>query len=127
RPEWLAAWSAGEAADIGSDAALARADERWQAALWRRLAEQLATGPEHPAAAFLQALEAAPKRRLPAELHVFCLPAMPPLYAQLLQQLGRWMNLRLYVLNPCREYWFELVDRQRLSRLALRGAAEHHE
>ena len=67
---------------------------------------------------------------LPAELHVFCLPTMPPLH------LGAAAGARpaastcsVYALNPCREYWFEVVDRRRLAYLAPReaGPALHHE
>ena len=56
-------------------------------------------------------------------MHVFALPGMAPLHMRLLQQLGRWIDVHLYVLNPCQEYWFDLVDRRRLSHLAARGRA----
>lgn len=125
RQDWLAAWSDGR--PVGKPP---HEDEAWQAALWRRIAQELGTGRQHPAAAFLRAVESqqgAPAAGLPAAAHVFCLPAMPPLYIDILRRLGRWMDLRLYVLNPCREYWFEVVDRRRLSYLALAGADGYHE
>ncbi|MGH9576626.1 MAG: exodeoxyribonuclease V subunit gamma, partial [Terriglobales bacterium] len=64
---------------------------------------------------------------LPERAHVFCLPALPPLYLEILRGLGRWTELQLYVMNPCREYWFEVVDPKRLTHLAAAGKAEHHE
>src|SRR5512140_1524051 len=42
RTDWLAKWQAGEAQ------AAALADERWQAALWQRIASELKLGAEHP-------------------------------------------------------------------------------
>ncbi|MEF7616551.1 exodeoxyribonuclease V subunit gamma [Aquincola sp. MAHUQ-54] len=126
RPEWLAAWRAGERADLGSPDAAVLADEAWQAALWRRITAEIGLAEADPALQMVQALAAggaalARERGLPAAAHVFCVPTMPPLHIGLLQQLGRWMELHLYVLNPCREYWFEVVDRRRLSHLAAQG------
>jgi exodeoxyribonuclease V gamma subunit len=128
RPQWLAAWSAGHAIPGLDDGA--RADEAWQAALWRRITAALGTHPEHPASAFFRAVEgagAAAVPGLPASVQVFCLPTLPPLYLDLLRQLARWVEVRLYVLNPCREYWFEVVDPRRLAWLASRQQALFHE
>ena len=67
------------------------------------------------------------RAKLPATAHVFCLPATPPLYLNILRELGRWIDVHLYVLNPSREYWFEIVDPKRLSYLKITAAAQHHE
>ena len=131
RPDWLALWSADKLADISRPGTAQHDDQRWQAALWRRIAAELGTAQQHPAVSFLAAVaslgEDARLRSLPASAHFFCLPAIAPLYLDILRQLGRWIDLRLYVLNPCREYWFDIVDRKRLSYLALRGEADYHE
>lgn len=127
RQDWLATWSDGRPSP---GAGAPHADEAWQAALWQRIAQELGTGRQHPAATFLRTVEAqqgTPAAGLPAAAHIFCLPTMPPLYIDILRQLGRWMDLRLYVLNPCREYWFEVVDRRRLSYLAIADPAGYHE
>lgn len=132
RPSWLADWSSNRLARIDNASAANLDDQAWQAALWRSITAQLGTEREHPAARFLRtvaAMEAAESHAiaLPEMAHVFCLPTMPPLYIDILCQLGRWMDLRLYVLNPCREYWFEIVDGQRLSYLAVKGNTAYHE
>src|SRR5574338_576779 len=116
RADWLAAWLAGRTRDLGED-------EAWQAALWRRMAADLGAGRRHPMAAFFEALEARGEAAipgLPRSAHLFCLPTLPPLYLEVLRRLARWMDLHLYVVNPCREYWFEIVDRKRLAWLAAR-------
>jgi exodeoxyribonuclease V gamma subunit len=55
---------------------------------------------------------------------------MPPLHLGLLQALGQCVDVQLYALNPCREYWLEVTDRRRLAYLAARAAPGeelHHE
>jgi exodeoxyribonuclease V gamma subunit len=134
RPACLAEWAEGRpTAMANANVATTTAEDiAWQAELWRRITTELGTEREHPAARFLCMVEAigvdAPNRfGLPETAHVFCLPTMPPLYIDLLRQLGRWVDLHLYVLNPCREYWFEIVDRKRLGYLAVKGEAGYHE
>ena len=133
RSDWLATWSAGRsvlqgAADAG---AMAPADEAWQAALWRRCSDELAAQSPPPLdllTRFGQVLDAAHKPAgLPDQAHVFALPTMPPLHIDLLHKMGRHLDLHVYVLNPCREYWFELVAPRQLSHLAARGSAQGHE
>ena len=132
RPDWLAAWLEGKPAYIANLDEARRDDERWQAALWQRIARDLGTGSRHPSTAFFEAMEAlgpdAPMRAgLPAVAHVFCLPATPPLYLDILTRLARFVDLQLYVLNPCREYWFDIVAPRRLAYLAAQGRVGHHE
>ncbi len=126
RPDWLQAWRDGRQA-VGE--AVALGDEAWQAALWQRIDAELGMHALHPAEAFIRALDQegsilARRAGLPHRVHVFALPDMPPLHMRLLHQLARWVDVQVYVLNPCQEYWFDLVDRRRLSHLAARGRAE---
>ena len=132
RPEFLEAWSAGRRAAIPNLEGAAAEDEAWQAALWRRLAKEIGTDREHPSVAFFRRIEtmsedAVRKAGLPQSAHVFCLPALAPMYLAILRRLARWTDLRLYVLNPCQEYWFEIVDPKRLTCLTAASRAEHHE
>lgn len=132
RPEWLAAWARSEFVDLGSSGASIKADQEWQAAMWRRLSEDVGAIERHPVSAFVQALEAPAGETgawtaLPPSVHVFSLPTMPPLHLGLLQSLARRIDVQVYALNPCQEYWFEVVDRRRLADLAAQGKAEHHE
>ena len=148
RPDWLEAWLRGESVVTGTSqgsVASASADQSWQAALWRRLCAELGvTEGQHPAQAFQCALDASVHAvsgagaasgavsgtvsdtasggpALTTSAHVFCLPTLPPLHLSLLQSLGRRIELHVYLLNPCREYWFEVIDRRRLAYLAARG------
>ena len=132
RPQWLEAWQKGEPAVLADAQESVRADEQWQAQLWRRISADLKLGQQHPARAFGRALERggpelARKRGLPARVHVFALPTMPPQHIELLELLARHIRIDAYVLNPCQEYWFDLVDGKRLALLAAHGRAVGHE
>lgn len=132
RPRWLEHWAAGEPALGGPATDAERADEAWQAELWRRIRAGLALRQEHPAALFLRRAAAMSEAELaaaglPQTVHVFGLPALPPLYLDILRELARVVDVRLYCLNPCREFWFEIVDPRRLSWLAARQADMFHE
>ncbi|WP_114811010.1 exodeoxyribonuclease V subunit gamma [Paraburkholderia kururiensis] len=155
RPEWLLQWQAGHsilAAAAGEAAAPAAGprlqlpgaseaqheDERWQAALWRALLQEVAgegrplADATPPAYRFLDVvrtldLDAVARARWPEAVSVFALPTMPPLHVALLRELSRWMDVRLYMLNPCREFWFDIVTEARLEALDAAGERDYHE
>ena len=132
RPDWLAAWREGRDVELTEPRDTAAADERWQAALWRRIAHDVGASTEHPSTTFCRAMARAGgdgvrEAGIPGMAHVFCLPTMPPLYLAMLRELGSYVDLRLHVLNPCREYWFDIVDARRQTSLAARGRLDHHE
>jgi exodeoxyribonuclease V gamma subunit len=154
RPEWLREWQQGrsifEAAPGGI--ALARApgsgqasnavreDERWQAALWRAVLAEVAqaeggasdgdtTPPAHRFLDLVRTLDldAVMRARWPASVSVFAPPTIAPLYIALLRELSRWMDVRLYVMNPCRQYWFDIVTKGRALALEAADALDYHE
>ncbi len=124
RPRWLDIWASARGSVLEAGAsAVEREDEAWQAALWRHIRDSLALRNEHPAQAFLRRVTVMSAAELaavglPATVHVFALPALPPLYLDMLRELARVVDVRVYVLNPCREFWFDIVDARRLSWLA---------
>lgn len=111
RPDWLLAWERGELLSLGEG-------EEWQAALWRRLADHPVP---HRARLLERLLEADPAAvaaaaRLPARLSVFGIASLPPAYLDVLRFLAQHLELRLCWLNPCREYWGEIVSARDLAR-----------
>ena len=88
--------------------------ERWQCSLWRRLQ---AEGGQHRGAV-LQSIVSRLQQSddlsaiLPERVSVFGLSIMPPLFLDYLQGLGRHVDVHLYVLSPCREYWGDLELRR---------------
>jgi exodeoxyribonuclease V gamma subunit len=151
RPQWLGAWQQGRsifeaapgaiALEQGSRASAAvREDERWQAALWRAVLAEVAPAngeasradPTPPAHRFLDLvrtldLDAVMRARWPASVSVFAPPTIAPLYVALLRELSRWMDVRLYVMNPCRQYWFDIVTKGRALALEAADALDYHE
>ena len=150
RPEWLQHWqaggsilaSAGGAIDangprLPNATAIQREDERWQAKLWRALLADLALDteardPTPPAYKFLTEspkldLDAVMKAEWPERVSVFALPTMPPLHIALLRELSRWIDVRIYAINPCREFWFDIVSEARVEQLELAGKLDFQE
>ncbi len=111
RPDWIAAWSAGRPLGLGDD-------EAWQMTVWQAL---LAASPrvakEHPRERFIATLRSSPewRDRLPRRLSLYCVESMPALYWEVFAALAEWIDLHVFVLSPCREYWGDIEQtRQRL-------------
>lgn len=110
RMELLVAWERGEhplhttpSADV----------ERWQAALWRalRASAKVTDGPV-PLTLF-EAVRRAPRKPLkddPPRCHLFGLSYMARAFQQVLAVLAQHMDVHLYVLNPCLEFWEDVAS-----------------
>ena len=112
RPDWIRAWDGGDAPN-------------WQARLWRRVVEAEAGAEGFPAHwvgaidAFRAAIEAgAGPAEWPRRATFFAVPALSPSYLDVLGAIGRRIDLRLFVLNPCREYWGDIYSRREIGRRA---------
>lgn len=115
RPDWLAAWSAGRWLGLGPD-------EAWQAELWRALLGDLPqVAAEHPRERFLTALRERPeaRARLPHRLFLFCVEAMAELYWAVFVALAQWIDVHVFVLAPCREYWGDIERLRKRLRLEI--------
>ena len=116
RPEWLQAWEAGE--NLKADS------QPWQPILWRALVNATdALGQSHYHRAnlyqsFIERLSSdTPPPGLPTRLFVFGISALPPRYLEALKALGKHVEVHLFVTNPCRYYWGDIVDPKWLHRL----------
>jgi len=108
RPDWIRAWEAGDAPN-------------WQARLWRQVmdaeAEGSATHWVGAIDAFRGALEGGARPEgWPLRATFFAVPALSPSYLDMLGAIGRRIDLRLFVLNPCREYWGDIHSRREIGR-----------
>jgi exodeoxyribonuclease V gamma subunit len=149
RPEWLLQWqkggsifASGAAHDTGprltGASAAQREDERWQGALWRTLLGEVGGGVHAahaatpPAYRFLDEvrsfdLDTIARAEWPESMSVFALPTMPPLHIALLRELSRWVDVRVYAMNPCREFWFDIVSAGRVEALDAAGRLDYQE
>lgn len=122
RPTWLARWEADERVEgIGES-------QQWQAPLWKALVElthQLNQPQWHRAnlyQRFISTLETATERPagLPERVFICGISALPPVYLEALQALGKHIDIHLLFTNPCRYYWGDIKDASYLARLLSR-------
>ena len=57
----------------------------------------------------------------PRRASFFAVPALSPSYLEMLCEAARGIDLHVFLLNPCREYWGEVRSRREIARRA-RGA-----
>ncbi|MEG1419735.1 MAG: exodeoxyribonuclease V subunit gamma [Citrobacter sp.] len=122
RPDWLTQWEAGKQVEGLGESQI------WQAPLWKALVEYTAElGQERWHRAnlyqrFIQTLENASEcpQGLPARVFICGISALPPVYLQALQALGKHIEIHLLFTNPCRYYWGDIKDPAYLAKLLAR-------
>jgi len=131
RPDWLMTWSSGGTIPDFRDQPGPEADEAWQRELWRSITREIGLDDMHPLQRFIAKIGKPGRPEsgagLPASAAIFAVPGIPPLYLQTLCRLSAGMDITLYLLNPCREYWFEIVPPRRLAYLERKKRAAHRE
>ncbi|HJV67350.1 MAG TPA: exodeoxyribonuclease V subunit gamma [Geomonas sp.] len=108
RPELVLGWEAGEG-------------DHWQAQLWRELTAGVQQ--KHRArllAEFRGAIASAAVPALP-RISVIGIPTLPPFHLEVLTRVAEKIEVNLFLLNPCREYWGQIVSERELARLEKRG------
>lgn len=122
RPEWLNSWESGQMLEGVGEA------QQWQAPLWAALVEytrELGQPEWHRAnlySRFISALENSHQRpaNLPDRVFICGISALPPVYLQALQALGKHIDIHLLFTNPCRHYWGDIQDYAFLAKLQSR-------
>lgn len=125
RADWLAHWQAGSdhwLDHTGQPQALPD-DQRWQPMLWRALRRDLpADQPSGSRAdihqAFIQACQqaAVAPPTLPRRILVFGVSSLPQQALEALNALSRFAQVQIYVLNPCRYFWADIIEGRQLLR-----------
>ncbi|WP_233236232.1 exodeoxyribonuclease V subunit gamma [Bordetella sp. LUAb4] len=140
RADWLDAWTRGQ--DVlprdGGPARPMPDAQRWQAALWRALLDDVlaqaeADGPGAgsayvaPSSDGRAAVHAAFMRRaaqlgdaspanLPRRIVVFGISTLPRQSLEVLAVLARWTQVLMCVNNPCEHYWADIIEGKDLLR-----------
>lgn len=125
REEWLTNWEAG--AGNGLNASL----ESWQQIIWQTLTAQHAN---HPAAIRRMAINelASAPDKLPNPLYIFAVNTLSPTQIEFFTALGQHIDVYLFFLNPCAEYWGDVIGDKALlkarlaSSIATLAADEQH-
>ncbi|MBW2330485.1 MAG: exodeoxyribonuclease V subunit gamma [Deltaproteobacteria bacterium] len=94
-------------------------EDHWQAVLWRELVKEDEKG--HRAGlgkAFLEAVEKSSTeiKGLPERISVFGISALPRFHMQIFAALSRFTQVNLFLMNPCREYWGDIVSDREMKR-----------
>lgn len=111
RPEMIALWEAGEAE---------RSEHhRWQASLWRELARR--TPGSHRVDQRRRLAEAVPSGvldagALPQRVVLFGVSYLPRFHLEIVADLSRVLDVHVFCLNPCREYWADIVSERAVQK-----------
>lgn len=114
RPAWAEAWMAGRSVS-GAPEAL----EGWQRGLWTRINRAAAAGPVRWTTLAQLLSEGAFKGlNLPPRIHVFGLSYVAEVYHRAFEAVADAVEVNLYSLNPCQEFWDDLPSETEARRLA---------
>ena len=109
RPDWIAKWRQGFTAPTNAES---QNSAIWQGILWAKAVAALDTTGK----SYVTLDEALGKRetlqgKLAKTIHVFALSHVAPIYHQVYKRIGGLpgINLHIYALNPCAEFWEDLV------------------
>jgi len=113
RPEMMVQWEAGKAG-------------HWQARLFRGVCRG------HPglhraslrdrALSILRGSPPGPGS-LPERISIFGISYLPPFHLQFMSEMSRHIPVSFFLMNPCREYWADIVTNRELKRIRERYAA----
>ncbi|MEY3220505.1 MAG: hypothetical protein RIT27_1862 [Pseudomonadota bacterium] len=125
RPDWIDNWKNNEHL---SD---------WQAKLWHIIQQDISnrhSQSTHRAALqkqFVQAVKNNDIKHFPPRLIIFGISALPPFYMDVFQALSQKGEVYFFVLNPCQEYWYDIVPNKAISKInekaPEKAALEHYE
>lgn len=125
RADWLADWAAGHdrLRDARGELQPLPPAQRWQPLLWRAIradldASQRASSRADLHRQFLAACNAPGQRpaALPRRLIVFGISALPQQFIEALAALAQHTQILLFVHNPCRHYWADIIEGKELLR-----------
>ncbi|MBU0480238.1 MAG: exodeoxyribonuclease V subunit gamma [Proteobacteria bacterium] len=113
RPEMILAWERG-------------AESNWQARLWRYLQgrDDCQRGVIHRAGLHGRCLAAihngtAAGVFAQGRFSVFGLSSIPPYHLDIMTALSATVDIHFFFMNPCREYWDDIVSGKRINKLAV--------
>ncbi|MCP4698256.1 MAG: exodeoxyribonuclease V subunit gamma [Gammaproteobacteria bacterium] len=130
RPEMIRAWEQDE-----------DEEKHWQAVLWRALRELLREEmPEHThRAALREQLFERLSKGFPDEteetnplagmkrISVFGISALPPFYMEIFAAIAKYVEVNLFIMNPCQDYWGDIVSDTEISRRISKKTADSEE
>jgi exodeoxyribonuclease V gamma subunit len=95
------------------------ADDCWQAVLWRTLTAQK---PTHRAGNKKKLVsQIVNKTYIPPflsnRISIFGISFLPPFHVEIIQALSSVVDIHLFILNPCAEYWDDVLSEREIGRI----------
>ncbi|SLM30703.1 RecC [Desulfamplus magnetovallimortis] len=119
RSDWLEAWADGDeylTNSRGERFALPE-EQLWQARMWSRIREDMPNHLRHTSRSevhkkFMNAVKKLSSRplKLPRRVIVFGISSLPVQVLELLHSLSLHCQVLLFVNNPCRHYWADIIE-----------------
>jgi len=114
RPQMIFNWERGQA-------------DHWQAVLWMELVK--ACGKAHRAALgrhFLETLKdsSSLQKDLPERISIFGISALPRFHMEIFSSLARLTDVNLFLMNPCRQYWGDIVSDWEMTKKTVSQSTE---
>jgi exodeoxyribonuclease V gamma subunit len=107
RPTWIADWENGnQPEELKTDF-----QARWQALLWRAIVAR--HGTQHLAklrAEFFRKVQRLAKNPRFQRISVFGISTLPPFHLEVLAEMGRNLDIQVFLVNPCQLYWGDIVS-----------------
>ncbi|UYZ85484.1 exodeoxyribonuclease V subunit gamma [Entomomonas sp. E2T0] len=123
RSDWLQDWLQGkdQLKNVHGKITPVPQEQLWQPALWRLLLEDLGeevmqgsrAGVHQHFIEYCQQLTKAPKG-LPKRISIFGISALPAQMVEALAILAKFTQVMLYVHNPCRYHWLDIIEGKQL-------------
>ncbi|MEP0073527.1 MAG: exodeoxyribonuclease V subunit gamma [Marinomonas sp.] len=123
RPDWIKIWESGECQDASLNALFEQ--QPWQAILWRDLVADISeqgTSLYHRGN-LIEALQESSQsssrlKGVPERIFIFGVSSLPPNTLESLRVLAAsgWIEIHLFLQNPCRFYWGDVVDKHYFGR-----------
>lgn len=106
RPEMLFQWEQNK-------------ENHWQAELWRAVLPESTIHRAKLKQLFLKKLSVDffDKSSFPKRISVFGISALPQFYSELFSAISSLIEVNLFVLNPCKEYWDDIFSEKEIARI----------
>ncbi|MEW5909750.1 MAG: exodeoxyribonuclease V subunit gamma [Thermodesulfobacteriota bacterium] len=110
RPEMILGWETGH-------------ETHWQAILWRDLTNTTAGRPGHMASMherMIRGFRETPVRLFHhfERISVFGISYLPPVFLTVFEEISDQIPVNLFLMNPCREFWSEIVSEAQERRIS---------
>jgi exodeoxyribonuclease V gamma subunit len=115
RPEWFSVWENNESVLAEANESL----EPWQRKIWQCL---VAENTSHPAKIIKEATQAFTpgNPKLPKVIYIFVVNALTPDQLEFLFKISEQVDIYFFHLNPCMEYWGDLLSDKASMHLRLK-------